>query len=81
LDPTEQILPEDGDRFQSPKRCVLKYKQDGVLNKDNKMDNVQKRNIRTGISRQTEGHSFGDHLIRESVSVTPSIVKGASILL
>jgi hypothetical protein len=27
-----------------------------------------------GISRQTEGHSFGDHLISESVSVTPSSV-------
>jgi hypothetical protein len=28
----------------------------------------------TSISRQTEVHSFGDHLISESVSVTPSIV-------
>jgi hypothetical protein len=26
----------------------------------------------TGISRQTEGHSFGDHLSSESVRVTPS---------
>jgi hypothetical protein len=25
----------------------------------------------TGISGQTEGYSFGDHLISESVSVTP----------
>jgi hypothetical protein len=25
-----------------------------------------------GIFRQTEGHSFGDHLISESISVTPS---------
>jgi hypothetical protein len=24
LGPTEQILPEDGDRIQTPKRCVLK---------------------------------------------------------
>jgi hypothetical protein len=35
----------------------------------------------TGISRKTEGHSFGDHLISESVSVTPSSVMEASIVL
>jgi hypothetical protein len=35
----------------------------------------------TGISRQTESHSFGDHLISESVSVTPSSVIEASIVL
>jgi hypothetical protein len=35
----------------------------------------------TGISWQTEGHSFGDHLISESVSVTPSSVIEASIVL
>jgi hypothetical protein len=29
LGPTEQVLPEDGDRIQSPKRRVLKNKQDG----------------------------------------------------
>jgi hypothetical protein len=34
-----------------------------------------------GISQQTEGHSFGDHLISESVSVTPSSVIEASIVL
>jgi hypothetical protein len=34
-----------------------------------------------GISRQTEGHSFGDHLISESVSVTPSSVIEASVVL
>jgi hypothetical protein len=27
-----------------------------------------------GIPQQTEGHSFGDHLISESISVTPSSV-------
>jgi hypothetical protein len=35
----------------------------------------------TGISRQTDGHSFGDHLSSESVSVTPSSVIEASIVL
>jgi hypothetical protein len=30
--------------------------------------------------RQTEGHSFGDHLISESVSVTPSSVIEASVV-
>jgi hypothetical protein len=34
-----------------------------------------------GISRQTEGHSFGDHLISGSVNVTPSSVVEASIVL
>jgi hypothetical protein len=35
----------------------------------------------TGISRQTEGHSFGDYLISVSVSVTPSGVIEATIVL
>jgi hypothetical protein len=34
-----------------------------------------------GISRQTEGHSFDDHLNSESVRVTPSSVVEASIVL
>jgi hypothetical protein len=34
----------------------------------------------TGISRQTEGRLFGDHLISDSVSVTPSSVIEASIV-
>jgi hypothetical protein len=33
------------------------------------------------ISLQTEGHSFGDHLISGSVSVTPSSVIEASVAL
>jgi hypothetical protein len=32
-------------RIQSPKRCVLKYKQDGVMDKNRAMDNVQKHDI------------------------------------
>jgi hypothetical protein len=35
----------------------------------------------TGISRQTESNSFGDHLISESASVTASSVIEASIVL
>jgi hypothetical protein len=31
--------------MQSPKRCDLKEKQDGILDKDKTMNNVQKRNI------------------------------------
>jgi hypothetical protein len=31
LGPTEKVLPEDGDRIHSPKRIVLKNKQDGVF--------------------------------------------------
>jgi hypothetical protein len=33
MDPTEKVLPEHGERIQSPKLCVLKYKQDGILDK------------------------------------------------
>jgi hypothetical protein len=35
----------------------------------------------TDISRQTEGHSFGDRLISELVGVTPSNVTEASVVL
>jgi hypothetical protein len=49
LAPTEKFLPEDGDRIPSPKRCVLKNTQDGVLDKDKTMDNVQKHNICTNV--------------------------------
>jgi hypothetical protein len=35
----------------------------------------------TGISQQTKGHSFGDHLSSESVSVTPLSAIEASIML
>jgi hypothetical protein len=35
------VLPEDGDRIQFPKRCVLKEKQDDISNKDKTMDNVK----------------------------------------
>jgi hypothetical protein len=44
LDPTEKVLPDDGDRIQSPKRYVLKYKQDDILHKDETMDNIRERN-------------------------------------
>jgi GGDEF domain-containing protein len=33
------------------------------------------------MSRISYGHSFGDHLISESVSVMPSSVREASIVL
>jgi hypothetical protein len=49
LDPNEEVLPEDRDRIQSPKRCVLKNKQDNVLDKDKTKSNIQKRNILTII--------------------------------
>jgi hypothetical protein len=42
------------------------------------LQNILLPDIRT--SRQTEGHSFGDHLISESVRVTPSSVLEASIV-
>jgi hypothetical protein len=39
------IVPISGDRIQSPKRCVSKSKQDGVLDKNRTMNNVKKYNI------------------------------------
>jgi Zn-finger protein len=44
-----RLLPEDGDRIQSPKRCVLKNKEDGVSDIKRTMDNVQKHNIYTNV--------------------------------
>jgi hypothetical protein len=37
--------------------------------------------VDTGISRKTKDHSLGDHLINESVTVTPLSVIEASIVL
>jgi hypothetical protein len=34
---------------QSSKCCVFKYKEEGVLNEDRAMDNVQKHNISTNV--------------------------------
>jgi hypothetical protein len=50
LDPIDikkslQLLPQDGDRIQSKKRCDLKYKQDGVLVKNRTINIAQKSNI------------------------------------
>jgi hypothetical protein len=54
LDIIHQVLPEDGDRIQSPRRCVLKNKEDGVLDQDKTMANVQEHNICTNVpSSQT----------------------------
>jgi hypothetical protein len=42
---------------------------------------TSRTSVDTGISRQTEGNSFGDHLISGSISVTPSSVIEAYIVL
>jgi hypothetical protein len=60
-DQTEQVLPEDGVRIQYPKRCVLKDKQDDVLDKEETMDNVQKRNIcRWYLAKETNEIPWSD---------------------
>jgi hypothetical protein len=46
VEPT-QLGPIDRASPYLQKRCVLKYKEDGVLNKNRMMGNVQKRNICT----------------------------------
>jgi hypothetical protein len=30
---SEKVLPDDRERIQSPKRCILKYIQDDILDK------------------------------------------------
>jgi hypothetical protein len=81
LGPTEYVLPEDGDRIQSPKLCVLKNKQDGVLDKDKMMDNVQKHNICTYFCSHAYSNmrcywkvpSFTQNLMQTHCSILPSI--------
>jgi hypothetical protein len=55
----EQVLPEDGYRIQSPIGCVLKYKQDGVLDKDRRMNNAQKHICTNVPSSQTFKSYYG----------------------
>jgi hypothetical protein len=51
---SDLVLPEDGDRIQFPKYCVLKEKQEDSLNKEKTIDNVQKHKISTNLpSSQT----------------------------
>jgi hypothetical protein len=38
---TEYVLPEDGNRIQSPKRCFLKINKMTCLDKNMTMDNVK----------------------------------------
>jgi hypothetical protein len=47
LDPIFGPEIGDGYRIQSPKRCVLKLKQDVVLHKNKTLGNIQKHNICT----------------------------------
>jgi hypothetical protein len=42
LGSTEQVLPEDGDRIQSPKRCFEKKTGPYFKDKDKTMHNAQK---------------------------------------
>jgi hypothetical protein len=44
-----KLVPVSGDRIQCSKRYVLKYKHDGILDKNRMMDNVQKHNICTDM--------------------------------
>jgi hypothetical protein len=57
---------------------ILKYR---MYNFAGLLDTQNILSADTGISWKTEGHSFGDHLISGSVSVTPSSVIEVSSLL
>jgi hypothetical protein len=48
----------------------------GLLDVQGASQNVIGRH--SGILRKTEGHSFGDHLISESVSIAPSSITEAA---
>jgi hypothetical protein len=74
LGPNDYVLPEDGDRSQSPKSFVFKYKRDIVLDKNKMMDNVQKHNIVTrhrkaGIAdperKSTASQRFAKHTLAQ----------------
>jgi hypothetical protein len=39
-------------------KCILKYKQDGVLDKNRMMDNVQKYNICTNVERNISRKNY-----------------------
>jgi hypothetical protein len=72
--PTEQVLPEDGGRIKSPK-LVSKYKQDGVLDNNRTMYNVQKHNILTyhrhkllELNYDPADHSGGARGLRHKLS-------------
>jgi hypothetical protein len=49
IDRDSCCLQRDGDKIQAPKRPVLKYKQDGGLDRNRKMDNVQKPNVSSDV--------------------------------
>jgi hypothetical protein len=48
------------DRIRSLKCCVLKYKQDGVLDKNRMLDNVQKHNVCTNGPSSKNFRSYVD---------------------
>jgi hypothetical protein len=75
LDPSGWVLPEDGDRIQSPKRCVLRHKQDDNLDKDETMDNVQEHNNCTNLpSSQTFDHTHMGALFQDRLTDWTSVV-------
>jgi hypothetical protein len=51
-----------GDRIQSLKRCVLKYKQDGDLDEDRTMDNAQKHYICINVQSSQNFRSYYPNL-------------------
>jgi hypothetical protein len=57
---SELVLLEDGERIQSPKRCVFKHKYEGLLDENSTMDNVQKRNIFINIQSSQTFRSYED---------------------
>jgi hypothetical protein len=70
LDPAEYVLPEGGDRIQSPKRCDLKHKQDDILDKDQTMDNVQEPNICTNLPSSENFRSYLQQRVKTVLAAT-----------
>jgi hypothetical protein len=78
--------------IRSLKRCILKYKQEDVLDKNRSMDNVQKHNICTPIQWLPEAVSSGlgreaDHSpplsveVKNGGAITPLTIRLHGVLL
>jgi hypothetical protein len=62
--PNRVGLLEGGDRIQFPQHFVLKNEQDGSLDKDNMMHNVQKHNICTNVPLSQTFRSYQHFLFQ-----------------
>jgi hypothetical protein len=73
LSTTEQISPEDGNKTQPPKRCVLNKKQNGILHKYRTMVNVQAQNVWINVPSSQNFRSYWTHVVYGKSFIAPQI--------